>query len=328
MAYSYKRLTPLQYIADITEKIPRAQRRISFVALELEQDDITRPVIDALCDAAKRGVQVSMAADSFTYIEPSKKSFLKTGRDQKIKQSRLLQKKLSSSGVTFSWLGKFSALLFSGRTHSKWLVIDDDVYSFGGVNMKAKSTGYVDYMFHVKNADLANKLHAEQDRILHAEKTNSRYRSHRFGDDDNMVLIDGGILADSIIYRRANYWAQRAKHVLFVSQYCPTGKLSRNLKKADSDLYFNHWSTAGLINKFIILLGMKLSQHTTSYNRRRYLHAKFIVFTLDDGSKVAITGSHNYTSSGVLFGTREIALETTDKSIIKQLETFYKQSVR
>jgi cardiolipin synthase len=41
-----------------------------------------------------------------------------------------------------------------------------------------------------------------------------------------------------------------------------------------------------------------------------------------DGSKVAITGSHNFASGGVWLGTREIALETRDPHIIEQLEQF------
>ena len=48
---------------------------------------------------------------------------------------------------------------------------------------------------------------------------------------------------------------------------------------------------------------------------------------MEDGSKVAITGSHNFAYTGVLLGTREIALETKDPSIIKQLESFIKKEV-
>ena len=62
-------------------------------------------------------------------------------------------------------------------------------------------------------------------------------------------------------------------------------------------------------------------------NKKPYLHAKFIIFTMKDGSKVAITGSHNFAYTGVLFGTREIALETNDPSIISQLESFYKKYI-
>jgi len=70
-----------------------------------------------------------------------------------------------------------------------------------------------------------------------------------------------------------------------------------------------------------------VSGFKTRYKKEPYLHAKFIIFTMEDGSKVAITGSHNFAYTGVLFGTREIALETTDPNVIEQLESFYRQYV-
>jgi cardiolipin synthase len=137
-------------------------------------------------------------------------------------------------------------------------------------------------------------------------------------------LIDGGLFGDSIIYRRACSLAKKSKRVILVSQYCPTGRLARYIKNAESsELYFNHWRKAKWLNRLIIRLGMFFSQLTTGYHRRPYLHAKFIIFELKNGKKVAISGSHNFLNGGVLLGTREIAIETTDKAIIKQLEKFF-----
>ena len=52
-----------------------------------------------------------------------------------------------------------------------------------------------------------------------------------------------------------------------------------------------------------------------------------MIFTMPDGRKVAITGSHNFVYGGVLLGTREIALETDDPKIVRQLERFFKTYV-
>ena len=67
---------------------------------------------------------------------------------------------------------------------------------------------------------------------------------------------------------------------------------------------------------------MYLTRLTTNYERDRHLHAKCIIFSFKDGSKTAITGSHNFVNGGVLLGTREVALETKEPSIIAQLEDF------
>jgi cardiolipin synthase A/B len=323
-----KLILPQDYVKNATAQIRKAKVRVALLTMVLVHDSATDELLDALCEAAERGVEVNVAADSFTYTDFQGSYIPTTYRNKRVRDALDMQKRFRAAGATFHWLGRLSMVAFVGRTHIKWCVIDDTVYSFGGVNLDRPSIENTDYMFTVENEELASRIVAEQERIIKADRSGHAYRSHRFGDDDNMVLIDGGFLGDSIIYRRACYWAARATHVTLVSQYCPTGKLSRLLKKVDSDLYFNHWTNAGLLNRFVIRIGMATSKHSTSYHRRPYLHAKFIIFTLPDGKKVAITGSHNFVSGGVLLGTREVALETTNKKIIAQLERFFKEHVK
>lgn len=328
-----KLILPETYVKQATEEIKRATKRIALITMVIEHDQTTTELIDALCAAAERGVAVNVAADTFTYTEFQGSYIPSTHRSERVRDARALQKRFEAAGVHFQWLGKLSMIAFTGRTHIKWCVVDDMVYSFGGVNLNTQSVNNTDFMFEVKNEALASRIIAEQDRIIQADKSGHAYRSHRFGDDDNMVLLDGGFLGDSIIYRRACHLAERSKHVLLVSQYCPTGKLSRLLKKTDSALYFNHWTFSsslnpGGFNRFVIRIGMLTSRHKTKYTRDSYLHAKFIIFTLHNGTKVAITGSHNFVHAGVFLGTREVALETTNKKLISQLEHFFKQHVK
>lgn len=328
MQAAFKLILPREYVAEATDQIRKAKTRVSLLTMVLVDDAATEALLDALCAASERGVEVKVAADSFTYTDFQGSYIPTTYRSKRVRAATTLQKRFHAAGADFRWLGKLSMVAFSGRTHIKWCVIDNTVYSFGGVNLDDQSVKNTDYMFKTTNEALATRIIAEQDRIIEADKRGHSYRSHRFGDDDNMVLIDGGFLGNSLIYRRACYWAERATHVTLVSQYCPTGRLSRLLKKTNSDLYFNHWTNAGLLNKIVIRLGMISSRHKTSYHRRSYLHAKFIIFTLDNGSKIAITGSHNFVHAGALLGTREVALETTNKKIIAQLEKFFKEHVR
>jgi cardiolipin synthase A/B len=328
MSSPLKLLLPSEYLRDLTKHVRGAKQTVAILTTVLVEDDTTRELFDALKEAAKRGVTVMVGVDTFTYTEP-KGSYIPTNHQSlRYRNAIAMQKSLTDAGVSFTWLGRFSMMAFSGRTHIKWSVVDDVVYAFGGTNLDHDSFLKTDFMFTTKNPELAFRMIQEQRRITAADKAGHSNRSHRFGDDDNMVLLDGGFFGDSIIYRRACYWAERAAHVTLVSQYCPTGKLSRLLKNTDSDLYFNHWTNAGRLNRMVIRLGMISSKHATSYHRRHYLHAKFIIFTLHDGSKVAITGSHNFVRAGVFLGTREVALETTNKKIIAQLERFFKEHVK
>ncbi len=171
-------------------------------------------------------------------------------------------------------------------------------------------------------------LFSQHLRLLKADKAGHATRSHSITiDATSTALIDGGLIGDSIIYRRACTLARQAEHITLVSQYCPTGKLNRILKKKKATLYFNHWRKAAWVNRFLIQFGMIFSKQHTNYHSKKYLHAKFIIFTMKDGTKVALSGSHNYMFGSVVVGTREIALETRDIGIINQLEAFFDKKV-
>lgn len=322
-------LPTAEYLSQATSAIQKAKTRVLFMALMITDDNITDKFVDALGDAAERGVDVVVAADLFTYGELGGhfvplKFFTKESRS-----TTAMVRKLKSRGVKFSWLGRFSTTPFTGRTHIKALVVDDIVYTFGGINLYGKEVvSNVDYMFRCRNERLADDILHECSQITKADKRNYAYRSHKFNYGDNTVLTDGGFQGDSIIYRRAVELAKQADKVLLVSQYCPTGKLSRVLKKKDAKLYFNRPELAGWLNRTVIATGTFFSRQKTLYTGSQYLHAKFIIFTMPGGSKVALTGSHNFVYGGVLLGTREIALETRDPKIIRQLEKFFSTYVK
>ena len=327
MSSNPKLLLPSVYVSDAAKHIRSAKKRVSFLSMIVTDDPSTDELIDALSEAAERGVFVEAAADVFTYSELGG-FFLPT--QYRTKQSRAtnrMGKRLNKSGVNFTWLGRSHATIVSGRTHIKWCVVDDTVYSFGGVNMYTEGIENIDYMFKIEDGELATKLIDEYHRLARADAGSYAYRSHSFQHGDDTVLIDGGFFGDSIIYRRVCKLAADAKHITLVSQYCPTGKFSRLLKKTHSTLYFNPPANAAPLNKFIISMGMLLSGQKTKYKRSTYLHAKFIIFDMKDGRRIAITGSHNFVNAGVLLGTREIALQTENSQTIAQLEEFIEKYI-
>ena len=318
-----KLLLPREYINQATDLINKATRKVVFVSMVLTNDSTTDQIVEALAAAARRGVEVQVAADMFTYIELSGQFIPSHYYSKRVRSATRMARVLTSAGAEFRWLGRLNITTVSGRTHSKWCVVDDTVFSFGGVNLYERGLGNTDYMFRTENAELAHKLAIEQKRIVAADKARYAYRSHSHAiDNQNTVLFDAGFFNDSIIYKRACQLAAKSSHITLVSQYCPTGKLNRLLRQTETTLYFNHWQKAKSFNRFIIRFGMYITKLTTDYKRDNYLHAKCIIFTLKDGSKVAITGSHNFMSGGVLLGTREVALETRDPQIISQLEDF------
>lgn len=322
-----KLISPTQYVREATEAVASATKRVYLMSMVIADHEATQPLITALEAAARRGVKVVVAADIFTYGEVSGgflplRYYSKGGR-----ATNLMVKNLKRAGVKFHWLGRARITIFSGRTHSKWCIVDDTVFSFGGVNLYQGGVNNTDYMFRHTDSKLADRLVEEQIRVQKAENSSRNYHSVAFEYDDMTILIDGGIIGQSVIYRRSTELAEKAVAITFVSQYCPAGKLSRILKAKNTTFYFNRPLQADGLNRIVIRLGQFVSGLKTSYKRGRYLHAKCIIYTFKDGSKAAITGSHNFAYSGVLLGTREIALETRDPQVIAQLEKFIKNEI-
>jgi cardiolipin synthase len=327
MSKKAKLLLPTEYVRDATEEIKKATSQVTVVSLMVTDDTATDELIDALIEAAKRGVKVMVAADVFSYSELNGGFFPIRYYSKKTQSTNRMVKELERSGADFHWFGQLNTTLFNGRTHIKWCIVDDIVYSFGGVNLYKKGIMSNDYMFKLENRDLAAQLVHEHSRMVDADKNHYSYPSHSFKYGDDTVLIDGGFFGDSIIYRRACALAKEATKVLFVSQYCPTGKLNKLLKETESELYFNPWRHAHSLSRPLIRLSMYFSGQKTHYHYTKYLHAKFMIFEMADGREVALTGSHNFVHGGVILGTREIALETEDPSIIRQLRAFWRDNL-
>lgn len=322
-------MLPTEYIRKATNLAGNAKSRIYLVSLSIIRDQASNHFIDAVLNASRKKVDVHVAADFLTFVYTFSGQWLRffTGRDTRATEK--LKSEFRHAGAKFYWLGKQYVPFLFGRTHSKWTVIDDDVFTFGGVNIeKAGIQERTDYMFHIHDPKLAQLLVREQHRIEKADPVTKIIKNHTTKLDYGTLLVDGGQFGKSVIYDHAIKLVQQSKSVIFVSQYCPSGALGKALERTDAKVYFNHKSNASIINKFMIGSRKIISQQTNLYQRKRYLHAKFIIGTLSDGSKRAITGSHNFASAGAHAGTREIALETVDPDIISQLEQFYRKYVK
>lgn len=320
-------LLPADYIADVTKHIKLAKKRVCLLSMIVADDKTTNELVDSLSAAAERGVAVEFAADIFTYGELG--GFLLPTRHRAL-QSRAtsrLGRRMIKSGVNFTWLGRSNATIVNGRTHIKLCVVDNSVYTFGGINLYKAGIESTDYMFKINSQEMADMLSREYRQLITSDMKNRTYHSHSLAYNNDTILIDGGFIGDSIIYRRACKLAKEAESVTLVSQYCTSGKLSRILKKKKTKLYFNPPENATGINKTVIRVGMFLSGNQTLYKKPKYLHAKFMIFKMADGHKIALTGSHNFVNAGVLLGTREIALQTENPQIIKQLEDFLEKYI-
>ncbi|WP_082099689.1 phospholipase D-like domain-containing protein [Demequina maris] len=317
-----------EYVADATRRIHDAKRRVLLTTLTIAHDHRTDDLIDALVWAARRGVEVSVAADVFTYADAAG-TFLPTGYRTKLwRRSDTLASKLIHAGVRFTWLGREKGLPWRGRTHTKFCVVDDVAYAFGGVNLDRKGIENTDFMLRIADVRLADDLEMVYHQIQHMNLHERGHESLELPFGTDRVLVDGGIPGDSIIYRRALELARQAERVLLVSQYCPTGELGKVISERENELWFNPPRNASPVNRVLITSSMLWTGHRSMYTSRHYLHAKAIVFFGEDGARTAITGSHNFVEGGVRLGTREIAMETRRAETVDQLLDFHALYVR
>ena len=323
-----KLILAADYIDRATEAVERAQKRVYLLSMVIADHPKTHKLIISLEAAARRGVEVVVMADIFTFGEVSGGFLPIRYYSRGTRTTNKMVKRLKKAGVKFTWLGRAHMTLFNGRTHTKWCIADDKIFTFGGVNIYEGGVENVDYMFSLTDPRLADRLVEEQQRLQRAEIRATNFPSVDYEYNDASVLIDGGIIGQSVIYRRACELAEQAAHITFVSQYCPTGRLARILKGKPAALYFNRLDQATGLNKLVIAFSQFVSGLRTLYTQDTYLHAKFILFTLPDGTKRALSGSHNFAYTGVLLGTREVALDTDDPAIIAQLETFLQDNIK
>lgn len=328
MKSAFERISPEEYIRQLIERVDAAEERVYIMTLVIAGGPHTDDLIDALCRAAERGVDVRIASDLFfTYKEVSSTISVKRIRTT-IALIRTIRKRLRDAGAQFTWLGtKRGLAMFAYITHCKWSIVDDVTFTFGGVNIYTAGITHADYMFTKTDRELADILCKEHIDIVKYDSAGKGTRNHEYEIPSGRILVDGGLSAPSLIYYRACQYAKQSRSVTYVSQYCPSGALSKKLHLVPSTLYFNDWRKAHSFHRWLIRWNVFRQGHTTRYTREDYLHAKCIIFTLLDGTEVAITGSHNFISGNGWFGAREIALETKDPAIIKQLKQFIKKEV-
>ncbi len=322
-------MRPKTYLRDLIRHINKAQHRVYLLALVIADEDETRTLMTALEQAAQRGVKVSVASDMvFTYRELGvagrKKHYVRT----QLARMRSMRSKLQAQGANVTWLGQHGITLYSRRTHAKWSIVDNTVYTFGGVNLYSVGVENLDYMFRIEDTSLADHLASQQDMFVRENKSGRAQPSHDFGLGDNVALIDGGMIGDSIIYRHARRLASKAVHIIYVSQYAPTGKLGKIIQSRRHELYYNPAAKVEFFGRSLIHWMEFLRGFRSLYTRRPYIHAKFMIFTMADGERVAITGSHNFLAGNAIAGAREIALETRDPAVITQLETFLDKYIK
>jgi cardiolipin synthase A/B len=308
-------VSPQEYCDRLLALLSGAKERVVLAAMVVRAGPRTGEVLEAIAAAAERGVRVHILADIYGMHKVSQPDYLsKNGFEQELAQTRAIFGRITAQphgGV--SWVGRIGLNPYTGRYHAKVVVIDSTVFSFGGINFTADALQNIDYMLQAEDPVLAATL---ERLIADNGKGLPTTDLELLLDQQNTLLFDAGNRNISVIYNRACELAKQSSRITYVSQMCPTGPLARLIKATSHTCYFNQPTQTGFRPDTLAQLwdGWR-SGIVNHYSGSTFLHAKCILYELRDGSRVSLSGSHNFSWRGVAFGTKEIALCSTSKEV-------------
>lgn len=331
-----------EYYEQLTHDImaTKAGDRVALATMAfLPHSSIAKPLIEALAEAARRGVTTSLQVDSYIFMIGSQRipgplfwsaTPLSTGRSM----APLFRKKwnvvqlLRDAGVTVTITNpphqRYTSP-FAGRSHIKYSVVNNTVY-LGGCNIGQE---HLDVMVRFESRQTADWIITLNNQRQIQPQTRQAWGDADFVrrvDHASSIIIDAGVKNQSAIYDEALAIIDRAKEwVVITCQYFPHSITGQHLKRAHErgvKIYpiFNHYSSHKVPHTLLqwsVTRRERQRLPTTFFDNElpphsRYLHAKILATDQE-----VLVGSHNYVPAGVRFGTAEIALHTTNPHLSK-----------
>ncbi|HEX8762175.1 MAG TPA: phospholipase D-like domain-containing protein [Candidatus Saccharimonadales bacterium] len=317
-------LTADEYYKTLVRVIPNAKKRVIIEAMIVLWDGRTLDVAPLLEAALHRGVKVGIVGDVYSRFESKTAGIAQRGPHFDWPKTTKTNERLSAAGADVYYFGHLGLNPFGGRSHTKITIVDDIVYTFGGVNFTDSHLKHHDLMLERQDAALADQL---EHLVQEIKKDQVLPDITQKLDDSTTLLFDGGTPGGSAIYQAACDIVATAKKVHLVSKMCPSGRLARLLNRTDSQLFFNRPELEGLPANLAIIWDQRRFGIKNQYKGSQHIHAKFILAEEADGTRHVISGSNNFSWRGIAYGTKEIAMHSTSSDLYDQFYAFMRQRI-
>ncbi len=335
-ANSYTFFTGPEYFRDLARRIQSVKPggRVLLTAMTCDPaEPVITAVLDALEAAALRNVRVFFAIDAHGFMTDEKlfgplwwhKDLPQNLQGLAARNDALIER-LRAAGVKCSITNMPSHAFsnpFKGRSHIKVAVIDDFVY-VGGCNLRF--VDQIDCMVGWRDIVSADWLFETMRALVETGNTQLAFgiTDKQFQPQTNtQLLLDVGVKKQSIILDYALELIDNAQQWVFLScQYFPIGVTAKHLRAAHkrgvrvflllNNLAQHRDSSVHLVIENVVTAIEKRRLPASFFNvivdpKLPYLHAKVLA-----SERESIVGSHNFVSSGVNFGTAELAFHNTD----------------
>jgi phosphatidylserine/phosphatidylglycerophosphate/cardiolipin synthase-like enzyme len=331
--------TPYDFLEDFLDEAKKAKHSIYLQSMNFEAGGVLGKIEKVLIEALNRGVRVNINHDwvAKVFVQgdlpllPSPSSKRRHVGEKLHRESQELEANLKAHGatiITTNTPNPFTKLLpMVGRNHIKMYIVDEKIAWMGGVNLFDDAFNNIDIMIRFEDEKIVNRL-TKQFFMVNSLQSPVDY-SLRLTDTERL-FVDSGKKGSSIIYQEALEQVDRAKEsIVFMSQFVPDGQLLRHLLQATKrgvkvdvmisypqSVLFRTYPTK--LTYLYFKHAIRKNPYITVTHKSKNVHAKIIIV---DGIK-ALVGSHNYTYSGVLFGTEEIMIETTNEALVEDIGKF------
>lgn len=330
---------PKDYLNDLIAEIDKAQKIVLLQTMLFEYGKIIGRLEKHLIKAAKRGVEVRVNYDwvAKKYIHGDLPMLPLVSRERRNSLNRIQKRndkmyaRLEDAGVilvrTNDSSFPVSQFPYLGRSHIKFSVVDDCAW-VGGVNLYDGAFENVDVMVKSHKPNLIAALY----KLFYQVNDSKNPDDYKVKIDDKETLyVDTGRIRKSIIYDCAKKKIRKAKNsIIFISQFVPDTKLLKEIAGAadrnvvttimtspsDDPLFTNYPEKLSYI---VLKNTIEEKDNIKLIHLSKRVHAKVIMVD----NEVVLFGSHNFTYSGVLFGTAESMIETHEESIIKEFKSLF-----
>jgi len=330
---------PNDFLEDFLATAVKAKSSIYLQTMNFEAGETLSKIEKVLLEALDRGVRVNINHDwvATVFIQGDLAFLPSSSRDKRSKgkelhrKSQEIEDNLRSRGATIIITNnpnRINHLLpMVRRNHTKLYIVDEEVAWMGGVNLFDAAFEKIDIMVRFEEKSIVSGL-VKQFFMVNSLRSPVNYKLQLTKTES--LFVDTGRMGSSIIYEEVMQKIDSAtKHIVFMSQFVPDGPLLRRLIRV----------TKKGVKVDIITSSKKSALFTKFPTRLTYLHflrllPKYPLITFTHKSKgvhakiisidstYAMVGSHNYTYSGVLFGTEEIMIETSEKELVNKIEDF------
>lgn len=344
LASHFDVLTPYQLLDDVRREAITAQQRMFVQVMDVDAGHIPKGILALMEQATKRGVDTRLHVDYFTLMVtegkfnylaqliPGEREWNQERKNAKVAMLRHAREQGVNVTVTnYPKNLKEKLLPVLGRNHMKAIVIDNVAYLMGE-NLADKDYTRVDYGVKITDPAIVepiiqqfhrvNEQHPQEDYAVQCTK-------------DTQLLVDSGrVGGESLIYNHGLALIQDAQQrIVYAGQFDPDGRMRASLHEAwrrgvdvlaiTSDPRAIEDIALWAGNRVDLVRNALSRNHVPTLRYPGWVHAKALL--VDDQ---VICGSHNQSEKGVKAGTAEIALQSSNYTLVTNFESYFEMLQR